>query len=52
MVFMLEMGALFFVYKAVYLHHLKGVPAKAEIIPIEPGRVMLPRELDSIVLIG
>ncbi|WP_171017195.1 hypothetical protein [Maribacter sp. ACAM166] len=37
-------------FTALHLQHLKGVPNadffqyKAEIIPKEPGRVMLPRE--------
>ena len=30
---------------SVIFDHLKGVPNRAEITPIEPGQVMLPRDI-------
>ena len=36
---------LIIIKKKIYLYHLYGVPSQAEIIPIEPAKVILGREV-------
>ncbi|TDS55921.1 hypothetical protein C8P70_12141 [Myroides indicus] len=36
---------------SIFAPNLKGVPITAEIIPMEPGQVMLPREVSNHILV-